>query len=236
MEQVRAPNPSNPVYPPTPPYPPYVGPYPLNPNLIRGGKPLLNNGLQYHIRNGAQKPVSIPSYPPSSVSSNSSLLMPALLGSAGALLLGLFPDVKCIAERLGGSGVFQLAIVGYAAGATFAISLYLYETLDKADDTNVHVHHIAYPFGLAVFTAILLFSADFFFLYRLCPSSFQGYVGDNLFTQIFSFIYLSITTITTAGSDIAPISLSARALASMEMLFFLFILTLGLQLFTQFHN
>lgn len=236
MEQVRAPSPSNPAYPPAPPYPPYVGPYPLNPNLIRGGKPLLYNGLQYHITNGAQKPASSPSYAPSSVSSNCSMLMPALLGSAGALLFGLFPDVKCIADRLVGCGVFQLAIVGYAAGATLAISIYLYETLEGSADANVHLRHVAYPVGLAVLTAILLYATNFFLLYRLSPSSFGGYVGEDVFTQIFAFIYLSITTITTAGSDIIPISLSARALVSMEMLFFLFILTLGIQLFTQFHR
>jgi hypothetical protein len=87
------------------------------------------------------------------------------------------------------------------------------------------------PIGGALVTIILFFAADYLLLYRFFPDSFKGEVGDDLGTQLFSFIYLSITSLATANlGDIMPDSITARALIATEIAFNLFTLATAIQL------
>ena len=205
------------------PYPPYYGPYPQSPNSFRGYKPSFPNTH---------------SYPPPCVLNLPSkqefklgfweLLSPALFGAAGALFLSLFSSEKNkLIKRFGGT-LFKLAIVGYSIGTSVAVSIAISKTLI---DSRPPYDHLILPIWEALVSIILFFGSVYLLLYRFFPSSFKGDVGDNFFTQLFSFLYLSTTTIATAGlGDIMPDGVTARALIAIEISFYLFTMATAVQL------
>ncbi len=200
----------------------YYGTYPLNTRIKRGYMPSFPN-TQYCVPPCKQLlPVSPPlrlGYP--------ELLFPALFGAAGALFLSLFSDSNHIMARCGET-LFKLTIVGYGIGATVAVSLAVTDILTNSKAPH---DHLFYPIVGALVSIILLFAAEYLLLYRFFPSSFKGDVGENLWTQLFSFLYLSTTTIATAGlGDIMPSNVTARALIATEIAFNLFTLATGIQL------
>lgn len=200
----------------------YYGTYPLNPGIIRGYKPSFPNA-QYCAPPYKQLP---PLYPTLKLG-YWELLFPAFFGAAGALFLSLFSDNDHLMERCGGT-LFKLAIVWYAIGASVAVSFAVADVL--ANSKTPH-DHLCYPIGGALGSIILLFAAEYLLLYRFFPSSFKGDVGDNFWTQLFSFIYLSITSIATANlGDIMPENLTARALIATEIAFYLFTMATAIQL------
>jgi len=205
-----------------PPYPPYFGTYPLNPGITRGYKP------SYPIAQNCTSP-QVQRFPLNSTLDLNywRLLSPALFGAAGALFLSLFSNNNHLIERFEGT-LFKLALVGYTIGATIAVSFCITNIIS---DSKAHHDHLIAPIGGAFGSTILFFAADYFLLYRFFPSSFTGHVGDDAWTQLFSFLYLSITSISTADlGDILPVNITARALISTEIAFNLFIVTTGIQL------
>ncbi|EGW39940.1 hypothetical protein [Desulfosporosinus sp. OT] len=209
--------------PPYPyPYPPYFGTYPLSPSFIQGYKPPVPNA-----NNCASLQVQI--FP-----SNQDVdlkywisLSPALLGAAGAFFLSLFSGNNHSIERFEGT-LFKLTLVGYAIGATVSVSFYISHIITNSKTPH---DHLLYPVVGALVSIILLFAADYLLLYRFFPSSFKGDVGDDLCNQLFSFLYLSTTTIATAGlGDILPANVTARALIATEISFYLFTMATGIQL------
>lgn len=201
----------------------YYGTYPLNPSIIRGWyKPPFPNA-QYCAPPCKQ----ILPLNPTLKLGYWELLSPALFGAAGALFLSLFSDSDHLMERCGGT-LFKLAIVWYAIGATVAAS---FAVTDVLANSKAHHGHLFYPIEGALVSIILFFAADYLLLYRFFPSSFKGDVGDNFWTQLFSFLYLSITSIATANlGDIMPDNLTARALIATEIAFNLFTIATAIQL------
>ena len=200
----------------------YYGTYPLNPSIIRGYKPPFPNA-QYYAPTSNQ----IPPLSPTLKLGYWELLSPALFGAAGALFLSLFSDDDHLIE-CGGGTLFKLAIVGYAIGATVAVSFAVADVL-----TNSKVPHdrLLYPISGALVSVILLFAAEYLLLFRFFPSSFKGDVGEDFVTQFLSFIYLSITSIATGNlGDIMPDNLTARALIATEIAFYLFTMATAIQL------
>jgi len=200
----------------------YSGNYPLNPSLIRGYKPPFLN-TQYCAPPGNQLFPSTPTFK----LGYWELLSPALFGAGGSIFLSLFSDSNPLMERCGGT-LFKLAIVWYAIGATVAVSFAVADVL--ANSKALH-NHLLYPVVGALISVILLFAGEYLLLYRFFPSSFKGDVGDNFWVQLFSFLYLSITSIATADlGDILPANVTARALIAIEIAFNLFTLATGIQL------
>lgn len=200
----------------------YYGNYPLNPSIIRGYKPSLPNA-QYCVPPIKQ---TLPTNPTLRLG-YWELLSPALLGSAGALFLSIFADNNDLTERCGET-LFKVAIVWYAIGATVAVSFAVADVLSNSKAFN---DHLLYPIVVAITSIILFFASVYLLLYRFFPSSFKGDLGDNFWTQFFSFIYLSITTIATADlGDILPTNLTARALIATEIAFNVFTLATGIQI------
>lgn len=200
----------------------YYGTYPLNPGIIRGCRPYFPN-TQYCMPPSKQiLPLS-----PSLKLGYWELLSPALVGAAGALFLSLFSDIDHLMEHCGGT-IFKLAIVGYGIGATVAVS---FAVTDLLKNYKAPHEHLLYPIGGALVSIILLFATEYLLLYRFFPSSFKGDVGDDLWTQLFSFIYLSITTLATADlGDILPANITARALIATEISYNLFIIATAIQI------
>ena len=200
----------------------YYGNYPLNPSIIRGYKPSLPNA-QYCV-----PPIKriLPTNPTLTLG-YWELLSPALLGTTGALFLSLFSDNDDLTERCGGT-LFKLVIVWYSIGATVAVSFAVAEVLSNS---KVLHDHLLTPIVGALVSVILFFASVYLLLYRFFPSSFKGDIGDDFWTQFFSFIYLSVTSIATADlGDILPGNVTARALIATEIAFNLFTLATGIQL------
>jgi len=130
-------------------------------------------------------------------------------------------------ERSGGT-LFKLAIVSYAIGASVAVAIAVTNVLVNSKAPH---DHLLYPIGGALVSIILLFAAEYLLLYRYFPSSFKGDVGDNFWTQFFSFLYLSVTALpgTTVG-DISPDNFTARALIGTEIAFYLYTVATTIQL------
>lgn len=209
------------------PYPPY-GPYPLNSNSIRGYKPSFS-------KNQTCAPPYLPILPlkPPLKLGYWELLSPALLGTAGALFLSLFSGEKSGEEEddsiepFGGS-LFKLALVGYGIGATVAVA---FAISDIISNFKPPCKNLVYPIGGAMVSVILLFASEYLVLYRYFPSSFKGYLGDNIVIQFISFLYLSVTTLATADlGDILPTNTTPRLLIATEIAFNLFVLAAGIQL------
>lgn len=200
----------------------YYGAYPLNSNLIQGYRPLFSKTK--YLPPPCQP--LLPLTPPLKLD-YWQLLSPALFGAAAALLLSVFSDSNDVKERCDGT-VFKLAIVFYAIGATVSVSFAVSHVLSK----SVRPHdHLLNPIGGAIVTIILFFGSIYLLLYSFFPDSFKGEVGDNLGAQLFSFIYLSITSLATANlGDIMPDSMTARALIATEIAFNLFTLATAIQL------
>ena len=84
-------------------------------------------------------------------------------------------------------------------------------------------------------TAALLFASVYFYVNQVNSESFsQTHLGSNVFAAYYSFVYLSVTTITVGGfGDIVPLTPGSRTLIMMEVLFYLFILSSGVAAFSQ---
>lgn len=200
----------------------YYGKYPANPNNIRGYKPPFLNP-QYCAPPG----LPIPHLKPKLDLGYWELLAPAFFGAAGALFLSLFTDSDQLTERFGGN-LLKLALIGYAIGASVSVSFAITKVLK---DSRPPYDNLFPPVGVALVSIILLFGSEYLFLYRFCPSSFTGDVGDDFLTQLFSFLYLSTTTVATGDlGDILPANVAARALIGIEIAFYLFTMTTAIQL------
>lgn len=155
------------------------------------------------------------------------LISPALFGAAGASFLSLFSDQSHLIERFGET-LFKVALVGYAIGASFAVS---FAIIDVLVDARPPFNHLFCPVAGALVSIILLFGSEYLLLYRFFPSTFEGDAGDNFCTQFFSFIYLSTTTLATAGfGDIMPTTVTSRALIAIEIAFYLFTMATAIPL------
>lgn len=205
-----------------PPYPPYLGTYPLNPRIIQGYKHPYPN-----TQNCPPPRVQILPLNQTPDLKYWRSLSPALFGAVGALFLSLCSNNNHLIERFEGT-LFKLAIVGYAIGATVTVS---FAITDIVTNSKAPHDHMVYPIGGALVSIIILFAADYLLLYRFFPASFKGDVGDDFWTQLFSFLYLSITSIATANlGDILPTNVTARALIATEIAFYLFTMATGIQL------
>lgn len=121
-------------------------------------------------------------------------------------------------------------VILYSALSTAAIALYVYEIMVA---TNGRILSVFVPVSGAISVLILYYAAAYNWVYRWDPASFSG---ENLdgdpYNALVTFIYFSITTFATAGGDIAPISNTTRILVGLEVLFFIFIFTMGLVFFS----
>ncbi|MCO5385969.1 MAG: hypothetical protein NHB14_09565 [Desulfosporosinus sp.] len=122
----------------SPPYPPYFSPYPLAPNNLRGYKPSLPNK---HSCSTACLPLLPPT--PKITLGYWELLSPALFGTAGALFLSLFSSEDNLVKQFGGA-LFKFSIVGYAIGATVAVSLAISEVIKEF---KAPYNHLLCPIG-----------------------------------------------------------------------------------------
>lgn len=169
-------------------------------------------------------------------------LMPAAVGAGASFLLLLMANHKkwgseedetkrpesCPETR--GTPVGSAVVVIYSLLATAGVSYYVFSVLTATDG---HIITAFIPVVSAITLLILYFAAAYDLEYNLVPGSFTGdHIGDDIVTELFTFVYFSITTFATASmGDFSPVSNTSRILVSLEVLFFIFIFTMGIVFF-----
>lgn len=202
-------------------YAPYPGSYPsnyTNPNFL-GNK-------RVAVPSKASNPVVAGK---AVAASNVWLLVPAIVGT-GAYFFFAFLDgdtAECGEKEKSIQGM--LGSIVYTCIATAGISFYVYNVLVAS---NGHPLNAFLPVASAISLLILYYAAVYNWVYRMNPKSFSGDIDGNALNEIVTFIYFSITTFATAGmGDIAPITKTAKILVSLQVLFFVFIFTMGIVFF-----
>lgn len=185
---------------------------------------------------GNMRAVTVPSKTPEPVvdgkaiaASNVWLLAPAIVGTGAYFFFTfMFSDTaECREKEKSTQGM--LGSIVYSCIATAGISFYVYNVLIA---TNGHPLNAFLPVASAITTLILYYAAVYNWVYRMNPKSFTGDIDGNPLNEIVTFIYFSITTFATAGmGDMAPITKTAKILVSLQVLFFVFIFTMGIVFF-----
>ncbi len=162
-------------------------------------------------------------------SANIGLLAPALVGAGAFFLLNQLFRVEGEKDKEGGSVTGNLGSIIYTGIATAGLSYYIYNVLIAAGSRPLYAFM---PFSWALWVMILYYAAVYNWIYRISPGSFEGDFGETPLDQLVSFIYFSISTFSTGGwGDFAPKSNTAKILTSIQLLFFVFIFTMGLVFF-----
>ncbi|EHL06205.1 hypothetical protein HMPREF0322_03293 [Desulfitobacterium hafniense DP7] len=162
-------------------------------------------------------------------SANIGLLAPALVGAGAFFLLNQLFQVKGESDKEGGSVTGNLGSIIYTGIATTGLSYYIYNVLIAAGSRPLYAFM---PFSWALGVMILYYAAVYNWIYRISPGSFEGDFGETPLEQLVSFIYFSIATFSTGGwGNFVPKSNTAKMLISMQLLFFVFIFTMGLVFF-----
>lgn len=168
-------------------------------------------------------------------------LLPAAVGAGAAILLLLIANHKQWKDD-SDNGSFEgypdpqdtpvgsAVVVIYSIIATAGVSYYIYKVLTATDG---HILTAFIPVVSAIALLLIYFAAAYDLEYHLVPGSFTGSnFGNDIVTELFTFIYFSVTTFATASmGDFSPISNSSRILVTLEVLFFIYIFTMGIVFF-----
>lgn len=159
---------------------------------------------------------------------NKGLLLPAVVGTAALYLFnfvtGNGKESQSKKKTKGMPGILLFTTI-----ATAGLSLYVYNVLVA---TKGHPLIAYLPVSCAIAILILFYASVYYTIYRLVPDSFTGDVSGGSLREIITFVYFSITTFATAGmGDIAPVSIEAKILVSLQVLYFIYIFTMGLVFF-----
>lgn len=210
------------MYGPAGGYSPYPGSYPSNcttPNFLgnKGSVSVPSMTLDHGV-NGK-----------SIAASNVWLLIPAIAGTGAYFFFTFMPrDTAECGEKVE-SIQGMLGSIVYTCIATAGISFYVYNVLVAS---NGHPLNAFLPVASSIGILILYYAAVYNWVYRMNPKSFTGDIDGNTLNEIVTFIYFSITTFATAGmGDMAPVTKTAKILVSLQVLFFVFIFTMGIVFF-----
>ena len=126
--------------------------------------------------------------------------------------------------------VGSAVIVIYSILATTGVSYYIFRVLTSTDGPMVTAF---VPTSSAITLLIIYFTVAYDLEFHLVPGSFSGdHFGNDIVTELFTFFYFSATTFATASmGDITPVSSASRFLVTLEVLFFIFIFTMGIVFF-----
>jgi hypothetical protein len=168
-------------------------------------------------------------------------LLPAAVGAGASILLLLMTNHKqWVNENDEGSSkgypepqdspVGSAVLAIYSIIATAGVSYYVFRVLTATDG---HMITAFVPVVLAITLLMIYYAVAYDLEYRMVPGSFSGdHFGDDIVTELFTFVYFSVTTFATASmGDFSPISNAARILVTLEVLFFIYIFTMGIVFF-----
>lgn len=168
-------------------------------------------------------------------------LVPAIVGAGASFLILLMlnhktwgskpdeirSDKDCPVTRNASLG--SAVVVIYSLLATAGISYYVFSVMTAHDGPIITAF---LPVSAGISVLILYFAAAFALQDHLDPGSFSGEnIGNDIVSRLNTFVYFSITTFSTAGGDLAPVTSASRMLVAIEVLFFVFIFTMGIVFF-----
>lgn len=168
-------------------------------------------------------------------------LLPAAVGAGAAILLLLITNHKLWKDE-SDKGSFEgypkpqdtpvgsAVVVIYSIIATAGVSYYVFRVLTATDG---HIITAFVPTVSAITLLLIYYTAAYDLEYRMVPGSFTGdHFGNDIVTELFTFFYFSVTTFATASmGDFSPVSNASRILVTLEVLFFIFIFTMGIVFF-----
>ncbi|KLU66038.1 hypothetical protein DEAC_c20770 [Desulfosporosinus acididurans] len=168
-------------------------------------------------------------------------LLPAAVGAGAAILLLLMANHKQWNDENDNEGfegypepqntpVGSAVVVIYSIVATAGVSYYVFKVLTS---TNGHLLSGFIPTVSAITLLLIYFAVAYDLEYHMVPGSFKGSnFGNDIVSELFTFTYFSITTFATASmGDFSPISNASRILVTLEVLFFIYIFTMGIVFF-----
>ena len=168
-------------------------------------------------------------------------LLPAAVGAGAAILLLLMANHKQWKDE-SDKGSFEgypvpqdtpvgsAVVVIYSIIATAGVSYYVFRVLTATDG---HMLTAFIPVVSAITLLMIYFAVAYDLEYNMVPGSFTGnHFGNDIVTELFTFVYFSVTTFATASmGDFSPISSASRILVTLEVLFFIYIFTMGIVFF-----
>ncbi|OMF87821.1 ion channel [Paenibacillus sp. FSL R7-0273] len=99
---------------------------------------------------------------------------------------------------------------------------FIFHEIKESNNKEVRLQQTLIRISIAAFTCILFFTIVYTSIYKLFgQSSFQGEgLGEDLLSQLITFLYFSVATFTTVGyGDVAPIDNTSRLVVIMQISF-----------------
>ncbi|AFM41577.1 Ion channel [Desulfosporosinus acidiphilus SJ4] len=168
-------------------------------------------------------------------------LLPATIGAGATILLLLMANHKQWNNERDDEDfegfpepqdtpVGSAVVVIYSIIATAGVSYYVFRVLTSTDG---HMLTTFIPVASAISLLLIYFAAAYDLEYHMVPGSFSGKrFGNDIVSELFTFVYFSVTTFATASmGDFSPISDASRILVTLEVLFFIYIFTMGIVFF-----
>lgn len=170
-------------------------------------------------------------------------LLPAAIGAGAVILMLLMVNHKQWKDendkgsneecpKAQDTPVGSAVVAIYSIIATAGVSYYVFRVLTATDG---HMITAFIPVCSAITLLIIYFAVAYDLEYQMVPGSFTGsHFGNDIVTELFTFFYFSVTTFATASmGDFSPVSNTSRILVSLEVMFFIYIFTMGIVFFAQ---
>lgn len=121
----------------------------------------------------------------------------------------------------GSRGLRGLILIFVLASVLFYI-LFIFHEIKESNSKEVRLQQTLVRISIAAFTCIIFFTVVYTSIYKLFgQSSFQGEgLGQDLLSQLITFLYFSVATFTTVGyGDVAPVDNTSRLVVVMQISF-----------------
>ncbi|MGN7763456.1 ion channel [Paenibacillus sp. 22594] len=121
----------------------------------------------------------------------------------------------------GDRGMRALILLVALASMLFYV-LFIFHEIKESNSKEVRMQETLVRISIAAFTCIIFFTVVYTSIYKLFgQSSFDGNgLGEDLLSQLITFLYFSVATFTTVGyGDVAPVDNTSRLVVVMQISF-----------------
>ncbi|MCE3202995.1 two pore domain potassium channel family protein [Paenibacillus sonchi] len=121
----------------------------------------------------------------------------------------------------GDRGLRGLILIFALASMLFYV-LFIFHEIKESNSKEVRLQQTLVRISIAAFSCIIFFTVVYTSIYKLFgQSSFDGKgLGEDLLSQLITFLYFSVATFTTVGyGDVAPVDNTSRLVVIMQISF-----------------